>query len=294
MRPSSHSGSPTSGTDGRFRTKTYDFTTDVRNSKVVYTLKRAYGVAHYFLGAAVLEEQTRLNVVVDEQTQVDCVENHDFVLELYKTDALVRQTDDLIDRELYPQNPTPTDRIQAVIDEFRTADRTLPTVAELWETELELTTGDNSRAEYRTLLERAARHSCADFTALAWRIVEEQGSHLSDDDLAHARDYCESFLACRDLVDDAFSLEDDIGTDEFNPFTTVKREGIDREFVDRLFTDCFESMKTAQSAIDDPELTEYFRENTTYWVQKYESVVDSIVQSYLDEESYRDVVFRSR
>jgi hypothetical protein len=294
MRPSSHSGAPTEGDAGTFDTETYDYTIDVRNSKVVYTLKRSFGIAYYFLGAKLPEAQTQLNVVVDEETHIDCVRNHDFVSELYKTDALVRQTDDLIDRELYPRSPTPVDRIEEVIDEYRAADRSLSSVADLWETELRLNTGEPSPETERGLLRRAVRHSCADFTELSSKIVDEHGTRLTDCDLQHARTYCEAFLACRDLVDDAFSLQDDTGTDEFNPFVTIKRDGLGSAVVTSLFEDLFESMTAAQSAVDDEDLRAYLEENTAYWRQKYESVVDSVTESYLVDEPYQQIVFRSR
>ncbi|MDY6777893.1 MAG: hypothetical protein SVU32_04450 [Candidatus Nanohaloarchaea archaeon] len=271
----------------------YELDIDVRNRKVVKTLRRSFKKAHHFLGGDFDPEIAYTDATLEEGTlTVDAPYDPDFYQDLYEKDAVIRAADDRLDEELYGQEPLPQEEIKSTIATFEEDNPAFRDVAELFRTEYQLKTASLSDDERVQMIDEAAELSAADFMLLIDDIIDEYGSALDENDLDHTREYLQTFQAGRDLMDDVLSIEEDKRNGEYNPLHNAFINDIEAQEIERLFERRFDRMEELQGQIEDSSHREQLRENTEYWRDEYEKAVKPVIEAYYSDDDHRQHIFR--
>lgn len=272
----------------------YQIDPDVRDRKVRKTLRRSFKKAHHFLGGDFDPAIAHTDVSrEDGRLNVDAPYDEDIYRELYAKDAVIRQTDDRLDEELYGQEPLPEDAIEATIDEFEASYPEFDEVAQLFREEYRLKTDDLPQDERVEMMDSAASRSAADFMIVIDDIIDEYGTSLNDNDLHASHQYLQAFQAARDLMDDVLSVDEDRRNSEYNPMHNAREHDIGQATFEQLFEHRFDRMERVAEQVDDPDHRQHLQENTDYWHDEYQKAVKPIIDAYFSHnDSYKQKIFR--
>ena len=268
--------------------KSFDLGFSVRHPRVMATVKGALKKAFFYERANYSYETALFNAELDNgKVRIWNTPYPNQIFDLYRIDAIIRRTDDLLDDVLAKQQPVPLDKMREAIDRFLVELPEGRQVAELFLHELELLHEKEVQNVWEKICTVIDLRPC-DYFLLTNKIIEKFGSKLSVREHGAVREFYCAFQILRDLLDDIMSIEEDILKQDYNAIVVGKKFGINYHQFDNLITEKLSILEQLATHVKKDQHSYIFHQTIDFWRKQYEILFKPLLVSYyIDLDEFR-------